>query len=46
MIEGRDWPSLAWNDVRRKMDELGKKYGFDPSKMGINAETGEVVIRG
>jgi len=44
-IEGRDWASQAWNKVREKMDELGKKYGYDPRKMQINQETGEVFPR-
>lgn len=40
-----DWASQAWGRVRRKMDELGVKYGFDPRKMqGINKKTGEVLI--
>lgn len=45
MLEGRDWATLAWNDVRKKMDELGKKYGFDPRKMkGIDSKSGEVHL--
>lgn len=45
MIEGRDWASLAWNRVRAKMDDFGKKYGFDPKKIrGINKQTGEVSL--
>lgn len=44
ILEGRDWASMAWDDVRHKMDELGKKYGFDPKLMkGINFKTGEVI---
>lgn len=39
-------PSMAasaWDDVRKKMDDLGEKYGFDPNKIkGINPETGEI----
>jgi hypothetical protein len=42
MLEGRDFASLAWNDVRNFMNELGKKYGFDPKKVGISAATGGV----
>jgi len=35
----------AWRWVRQKMDELGKKYGFDPRKMkGINKKTGEIAL--
>lgn len=44
-IAGRDWATQAWNRVRAKMDELGQKYGFDPSEMrGINKKTGEVHL--
>jgi len=43
MIEGRDWASIAWNEVRHKMDEFGKKYGFNPETIkGIDFKTGEV----
>jgi len=41
-IEGRDWATQAWNRVRAKMDELGKKYGYDPKAAEINKKTGEV----
>ena len=45
MIEGRDWASQAWDHVRKKMDELGEKYGFDPKRIrGISKKTGEVFI--
>lgn len=45
MLEGKDLASLSWTDVRNKMAELGKKYGFDPTKMkGIASETGEVFV--
>jgi len=44
-IAGRDWATQAWNEVKAKMDELGKKYGFDPSQMkGINKKTGEIGL--
>ena len=34
----------AWDAVRKKMDELDLKYGFDPKKIkGINPD-GEVVF--
>lgn len=42
MIGGRDLASLAWDQVRAKMDELGKKYGYNPKTVQINQETGEV----
>jgi hypothetical protein len=42
MIHGRDFASLAWNNVRKKMTELGEKYGYDPRKHAINYETGEI----
>lgn len=39
----KDWSRQAWDEVRAKMDELGKKYGFDPRQMkGISSKTGEV----
>jgi len=45
MLHGRDWASRAWDEVRAKMDELGKKYGFDPRTMkGISSKTGEVSV--
>lgn len=35
----------AWDNVREKMDELSKKYGFDPKAMkGIDPETGEIKL--
>ena len=44
MINGRDLSSLAWNRVRRKMDELGEKYGYDSQTHSIDVRTGEVVV--
>ena len=47
IIGGRSLDDSAWSRVRGKMDELGKKYGFDPKKMkGFNRETGEIVAFG
>lgn len=41
----RDTASDAWDCVRRKMVELGKKYDFDPRKMrGISKKTGEIHL--
>ncbi len=41
---GEDLASLAWDRVRDKFDELGKKYGFNPTGIkGINKETGKLV---
>lgn len=37
-----DQATLAWNSVRKFMDVLGKKYGFDPTVYSINTETGEI----
>ena len=37
-----DQATLAWNSVRKFMDKLGKKYGFDPSVYSINTETGRI----
>lgn len=40
----KDWAQQAWDEVRAKMDDLGKKYGFDPKKIkGISSKTGEVL---
>ena len=41
-MEGRDWATQAWNRVREYMDELGKKYGYDPATHAIDGKTGEV----
>ena len=36
---------LAWDAVRNFMDELGKKYSFNPAQMkGIDKETGEISL--
>ena len=43
MMEGKDFASLAWKDVREFMKELGKKYGYESKKMAINGDTGEVT---
>ena len=44
-LEGRDWSTQAWNRVRDKWNELGKKYGFNPSDIrGIKSDTGEILI--
>lgn len=41
----KDWAAQAWDRVREKMDELGKKYGFNPKSMrGIDKKTGEVTF--
>lgn len=42
MLSGRDWASQAWDRVRIKMDELGKKYGYNPRTVQVNNKTGEV----
>ena len=40
-----DLATIAWMDVRRKFDELGKKYGFNPKQIkGINKVTGEILL--
>ena len=39
---GEDMATLAWNSMRKFMDELGKKYGYNPAVCAINTETGEV----
>jgi len=44
-LAGRDFASLAWNRVRDKWEEFGKKYDFDPTKVkGIKRDTGEVLV--
>jgi hypothetical protein len=43
MIQGRDLASLAWDSVRAKMDELGRKYGYNPKVAQIK-KNGEVFI--
>ena len=41
-----DTAALAWDRVRKKMDELGAKYGFNPAEIkGIKSDTGEVVLK-
>ena len=42
MIAGRTWSAMAWDRVRDKMEELGKKYGFNPRTSPIDPKTGEV----
>lgn len=37
-----DQATLAWDRVRKFMDKLGEKYGFDPAIYSINTETGEI----
>jgi hypothetical protein len=32
----------AWHDVQEYMNELGKKYGYDPEKYVINKNTKEL----
>ena len=40
------WQEQARRGVCRKLDELGKKYNFNPRKMkGIDAKTGEVHLQ-
>lgn len=44
-LEGRDFATRAWNKVRDKWEELGKKYGFCPGRVkGINTRTGAVIV--
>lgn len=43
-LEGRDFATQAWDKVRAKWGELGKRYGFDPTKVrGLDSNTGEVL---
>ncbi len=42
-LAGRDFSSMAWDRVRNKWEELGKKYNFNPERVtGIDRKTGEV----
>ena len=38
----KDWATQAWDRLRDYLNELGKKYGYDPEKAGIDTNTGEV----
>ena len=41
---GENLASLAWDRVRDKFDELGKKYDFNPEGIkGIDKKTGELM---
>ena len=42
-LEGKDFASLAWDDVRKYYDELAKKYDFDVTKKCINQKTREII---
>ena len=43
-LEGRDFATQAWDKVRAKWEELGKKYGFVPARVrGIDKNTGEII---
>ena len=45
-LRDKDLATEAWDKVREKWQELGKKYGFDPLEVkGILTVTGEVVLR-
>ncbi len=44
-LAGRDFASLARNDLREYWIEIGKKYNFDPENVrGIEKATGEVIL--
>lgn len=44
-LSGRDFSAQAWENVRAKWQELGRKYGFNPTQVrGIDPNTGEVFI--
>ncbi len=38
-IAGRDWSTMAWNEVRAFMDQLGKKYGYKPQTAQISMDS-------
>ena len=35
-----DMASIAWDNVRKCMDKLGKKYGYNPAICTIGSKTG------
>lgn len=43
-LDGKDWATLAWNEVRDYMDELGKKYGYDPATHAVNKDREVIEI--
>lgn len=44
-LAGEDWSAQAWDRVRGKWQELGKKYGFEPGQVtGIDAKTGALIL--
>ncbi len=43
---GRDTASSAWEEVRRFMDELGKRYGYDPRKAQISMDSPTFEVDG
>ena len=44
-LAGRDFASLARNDLREYWEELGKKHSFNPENVrGIEKATGEVLL--
>lgn len=44
-LSGKDWSTLAWNEVRDYWKELGKKYGFNPEDVQIDLNTREIKKR-
>ncbi len=36
---GENTADSAWNDVRRYMDELGRKYGYEPKRARIGMDS-------
>ncbi len=44
-LAGRDFASLARNDLMEYWEEVGKKHEFNPEDVrGIKRETGEVLL--
>jgi hypothetical protein len=39
---GPHYKHKAWHDVQEYMNELGRKYGYDPEKYVINKNTKEL----
>lgn len=44
-VEGRDFATMAWDDVYEKIETLALKHGYPKRKKryGLNCETGEFL---
>ncbi len=41
---GENTADSAWHGVRRYMDELGRKYGYDPKRARISMESASFEV--